>query len=131
MKNHMKLDVNESHALIGCLLRAADVGGGPGNAELPGMARYLADLIIEKWTPREPVKIEVPEDYVPTDTQAHALSLLTIWEAAKLLDMRIPDLALEAGAGHIDIAARCNNVPCFSLPAIDAYRRRRHPRASS
>lgn len=125
MKDLMKLDVNESHALIGCLLRAAEVGRRPGNnVALAGMAQYLADLIVEKWAPRERV-IEVPEDYVPTDTQAHALNLLAIWEAAKLLDMRIPDLALEASAGQIDIAARCNNLPCFSLPAIDAYRQRR------
>ena len=122
MSDHMKLDINESHALIGCLLRAAEIGRS-------SEAQYLADLLIEKWAPREPV-IAVPEDYIPTDRQAHALNLLAIWEAAKLLDMRIPDLALEAGAGHIDIAARCNNLPCFSLPAVDAYRKRRKVQAS-
>ena len=122
MKDHMTLDVTESHAIVVCLLRAAEVGRS-------SEAQYLADLIIEKWAPREPM-ISVPDDYVPTDTQAHALNLLAIWEAAKLLDMSIPNLALEAGAGQIDIAARYNGLPCFSLPAIDAYRKRRKAHAS-
>jgi proline racemase len=74
--------------------------------------------------------LEVPEDYLPTHTQAHALGLLTIVEAAKLLDMLIPHLAMEAGAGHIEIAARCNNIPCFSIQAIDAYKQSRAARAS-
>lgn len=122
MKDHMTLDVNESHALIGCLLRAGDV-----SRSLEPL--YLAEQIIEKWVPQEPA-FKVPNDYVPTDTKAHAQNLLAIWEAANLLDMTIPDLALDAGAGHIEVAARCNNLPCFSLPAIDAYRKRRNVQAS-
>jgi hypothetical protein len=51
-------------------------------------------------------------------------------EAAKLLDMLMPDLAMEAGAGRIEITARCNNLPCFSLQAIDAYKRNRTAQAS-
>ncbi|HEX6381958.1 MAG TPA: hypothetical protein VF180_12005, partial [Acidimicrobiia bacterium] len=61
-----------------------------------------------------------PEGFVPAHQQAHAQGLLMIHEAAKLLDMLIPDLAMEAGAGRIEIAARFNNLPCFSLQAIDA-----------
>jgi hypothetical protein len=73
---------------------------------------------------------EVPEDFVPAFAQAHSQGLLMINEAAKLLDMQIPDLALEAHDGHIEITARCNNLPCFSLQAIDAYKRSRHAEAS-
>jgi len=49
--------------------------------------------------------------------------LVVIWEAAKLLDMRVLDLADEMAAGGIELAACCNNLPCFSLQAIDTYRR--------
>jgi len=68
---------------------------------------------------------EAPDSYVSATTQAHAQGLLVVWEAAKLLDMRIIDLVQEMAAGRIEIAARCNNLPCVSLPAIDAYRRGR------
>ena len=68
---------------------------------------------------------ETPRGYVSAETQAHAQGLVVIWEAAKLLDMRVPDLADEMAAGRIELAARCNNLPCFSLQAIDAYRRSR------
>lgn len=68
---------------------------------------------------------EVPEDYVSAATQAHAQGLLVIWEAAKLLDMKILELVDEWRAGRIEPSARCNNLPCFSLQAIDAYRRSR------
>ena len=45
-------------------------------------------------------------------------------EAAKLLDMPlIPDLIEAVAAGEIE-CERINNLPCFSLAAIDAYRRR-------
>ena len=74
--------------------------------------------------------IEVPPDFVPAHEQAHAQGLLMIDEAAKLLDMLIPHLAMEAAAGRIEITARCNNLPCFSLQAIDAYRRSRRAQAS-
>jgi hypothetical protein len=74
--------------------------------------------------------LEVPEDYVPTSQQAHALGLLTAWETMKLLDLRIDKFADEVNAGRIEIAARCNNAPCFSLEAIDAYRRSGHAQAS-
>ena len=67
---------------------------------------------------------KAPEGFVPAQEQAHAQGFLIIWEAAKLLDMDILDLVDEWRAGHIEIAARCNNLPCFSLPAIDAYRKR-------
>ena len=73
---------------------------------------------------------KAPEDYVPATEKAHTQGLLVIWEAAKLLDMDILDLVDAWGAGDIEIAARCNNLPCFSLPAIDAYRRSRHAQAS-
>ncbi|MGH9042148.1 MAG: hypothetical protein ACRDZ3_18170 [Acidimicrobiia bacterium] len=65
------------------------------------------------------------EGYVSAEAQAHAQGLLVIWEAAKLLDMRVLDLAEDMAAGRIEPAARCNNLPCFSLQAIDAYRRSR------
>jgi proline racemase len=74
---------------------------------------------------------EVPEGFVPAHEQAHAQGLLMIHEAAKLLDMRIPDLAMEAGAGRIEITARCNNLPCFSLQTVDAYRRQRRTARAS
>ena len=73
---------------------------------------------------------QAPEGYVPAAAQAHAEGLLVIWEAAKLLDMRVLDLVDEWRVGNIEIAARCNNLPCFSLPAIDAYRKRRTVQAS-
>ena len=73
---------------------------------------------------------QVPEDYVPAEEQAHAQGLLMIWEAAKLLDMLILDLAQEAARGRIEITARSNNLPCFSLQAIDGYRQSRSARAS-
>lgn len=50
-------------------------------------------------------------------------------EAAKLLDMLMPELIAEAGAGRIEIAARCNKLPCFSLQAIDDYKRTRRAEA--
>lgn len=68
---------------------------------------------------------EAPQGHVSAQAQAHAQCLLVIWEAAKLLDMRVLDLADEMAAGRIELAARCNNLPCFSLQAIDAYRRGR------
>ena len=76
------------------------------------------------------MNFQVPEGYVPASHQAHAQGLLVIWEAAKLLDMRVLDLVDEWAAGHIQMAARCNNLPCFTLQAIDAYRQSRAARAS-
>lgn len=76
------------------------------------------------------MKFQVPEGYVPASQQAHAQGLLVIWEAAKLLDMDVLDLVDEWAAGRIEMAARCNNLPCFTLQAIDAYRRNRAARAS-
>jgi hypothetical protein len=73
---------------------------------------------------------KVPEDYVPTDEQAHALGLLTTLETMKLLDLGIAEFADEVNRGRIEVAARCNNTPCFSLQAIDAYKRIRHSQAS-
>jgi hypothetical protein len=49
MRTTITLDANESHTLIGCLVRAAEVGETTGNLELAATARYLADLIIDKW----------------------------------------------------------------------------------
>ncbi len=66
---------------------------------------------------------EAPRGYVSAETQAHGQGLVVIWEAAKLLDMRVLDLADEMAAGRIELAARCNNLPCFSLQAIDTCRR--------
>jgi len=73
---------------------------------------------------------ELPEDYVPTPQQAHALGLLTAWETMTLLDLRIDKFADEVNARRLEVAARCNNTPCFSLQAIDAYKRTRHAQAS-
>jgi hypothetical protein len=73
---------------------------------------------------------QLPADYVPTSQQAHAQGLLTVYEAAKLLDVRVLDLVDEARDGHIEITARFNRVPCFSIQAIDDYRLRRRARAS-
>jgi hypothetical protein len=73
---------------------------------------------------------QVPPGYVSAREQARAQGLLMIDEAAKLLDMLMPDLLTEAGAGRIEITARCNNLPCFSLRAIDAYKRARTDQAS-
>ena len=65
---------------------------------------------------------QLPADYVPTSEQAHAQGLLTVYEAAKLLEMRVLDLVDEAGAGSIEITARFNKVPCFSIQAVHAYK---------
>lgn len=73
---------------------------------------------------------ELPEDYVPTPQQAHALGLLTAWETMKLLDLKVDKFADEVNAGRLEVTARCNNAPCFSLEAIDAYKRSRHAQAS-
>ena len=73
---------------------------------------------------------KAPEGFVPAEEQAHAQGLLVIWEAAKLLDIDILELVDEWRAGRIEIAARCNNLPCLSLRAIDAYRQGRAARAS-
>ena len=73
---------------------------------------------------------QLPADYVPTAEQAHAQGLLTVYEAAKLLDMLVLDLVDEARTGSIEITARFNKVPCFSIQAVDAYRSRRHAQAS-
>ena len=43
-----------------------------------------------------------------------------------LLDLRIDEFADEVNRGRIEVAARCNNTPCFSLQAIDAYKRIGH-----
>ena len=75
-------------------------------------------------------QFQVPDDYVSAFEQARAQGLLMIDEAAKLLDMLMPDLIMEAGAGRIEITARCNNLPCFSLQAIDAYKQSRIAQAS-
>jgi hypothetical protein len=76
------------------------------------------------------MSFQVPEDYVPASHQAHVQGLLVIWEAAKLLDMSVLDLVDDWAAGQIEMATRCNNLPCFTLQAIDAYRQNRAARAS-
>jgi hypothetical protein len=48
----------------------------------------------------------------------------------KLLDLGIAELAEEVRSGRIEVTARCNKTPCFSLQAIDAYKRTRHAQAS-
>jgi hypothetical protein len=73
---------------------------------------------------------QIPADYVPTRVQAHAQGLLTILDAAKLLDMSVVDLAQDVGGDGIEVTARFNNMPCFSIQSIDDYRLRRHARAS-
>lgn len=52
LPDHIKLDADESDAVIGCLVRAAEVGEGTGNLDLMAMAEHLVDLIIEKWLKR-------------------------------------------------------------------------------
>ena len=52
LHDHIKLDADESDAVIGCLVRAAEVGEGTGNLDLMAMAEHLVDLIIEKWLKR-------------------------------------------------------------------------------
>ena len=73
---------------------------------------------------------QLPADYVPTAEQAHAQGLLTVYEAAKLLDIPVLDLVDEARGGRIEITAKFNKVPCFSLQAIDDFRLRRRARVS-
>jgi hypothetical protein len=51
MRGHIKLDDNESNALLACLMKAAEVGESTGNLDLAAMALYLVDLIIDKWKP--------------------------------------------------------------------------------
>lgn len=75
-------------------------------------------------------QFKLPDNYVSAHEQARAQGLLMLDEAAKLLDMLMPDLIMEAGAGRIEITARCNNLPCFSLQAIDAYKEHRTAQAS-
>ena len=48
----------------------------------------------------------------------------------KLLDLPIDTFADEVNAGRLEVAARFNNAPCFSLEAIDAYKRSRHAQPS-
>jgi hypothetical protein len=74
---------------------------------------------------------KAPEDFVPAEEQAHSQGLLVIWEVAKLLDLDILDLVDEWREGRIEVATRCNNLPCFSLPAIDAYRAQVRPAQAS
>jgi hypothetical protein len=51
VRDHITVDANETHALIGCLLRAAEVGSDTDNLDLVAMAEDLADLILDKWLP--------------------------------------------------------------------------------
>ena len=64
-------------------------------------------------------------DFVPAKTQARARGLLMLDEAAKLLEMLMPDLIDAMSAGDIEYE-RINNLPRLSLAALDAYRLRRH-----
>ena len=77
MKEHMELDVDESHTLITCLLKAAEACRAAGDPGLAARAQYQAELTIEKCMPRQTGGAE-PHGYVPTDTQAHGLGLLAI-----------------------------------------------------
>lgn len=52
MKDHVRLDQHETHALLRCLLRAAEVGESTCNLDLLAMAEDMADLIIDKWLPK-------------------------------------------------------------------------------
>jgi hypothetical protein len=51
VRDHITLVAYESLALIGCLLRAAEVGSDTDNLDLVAMAEDLADLILDKWFP--------------------------------------------------------------------------------
>jgi hypothetical protein len=46
---HIQLDANESVALIGCLMNAAELSERAGNLELAARALYMVDLIIDRW----------------------------------------------------------------------------------
>ena len=49
MRSHIRLDQDDVHALLGCLLRAAEVGASTGNLDLAAMAEDLTDRILDKW----------------------------------------------------------------------------------
>ncbi|MEW6474018.1 MAG: hypothetical protein AB1679_17340 [Actinomycetota bacterium] len=57
-------------------------------------------------------------------TEAHARGLLTFFDVATLLDLRTTEVLDLMRDGHIE-SVRVKNKPCASLPALDAYRRRR------
>jgi hypothetical protein len=130
MPDHITLARNHSVVLIDCLIKAAELGERAGNLDLVAMAQYFADLIIEKCceeeTPMCESSFQLPADYVSTAEQARAQGVLTVYEAAKLLDMLVLDLVDEARAGGIEITARFNKVPCFSIQAVDADKNRRN-----
>lgn len=64
--------------------------------------------------------VEGPRNFV---AEAHASGLLTFFEVAKLLDLRMTDVLDLMRDGHIE-HERIDNKPCASLAAVDAYRRR-------
>ena len=52
MEDHVKLSLDETHALIDCLQRAIEVGQATDNLDLQAMAEPLIDLSIDKWLKR-------------------------------------------------------------------------------
>ena len=63
---------------------------------------------------------ERPSNFV---AEAHARGLLTFYEVATLLDLRLTEVLDLMHKGHIE-NERIDNKPCASLAALDAYRRR-------
>lgn len=55
--------------------------------------------------------------------EAHARGMLTFFEVAKLLDLRMTEVLDLMRDGHIE-HERIDNKPCASLAAVEAYRRR-------
>jgi hypothetical protein len=63
---------------------------------------------------------ERPRNFV---TEAHARGLLTFFEIAELLDIRLTDALDLMFDGHIEYE-RINNKPCASHAAVEDYQRR-------
>ena len=63
---------------------------------------------------------ERPKSFI---AEAHARGMLTFFEVAKLLDLRMTEVLDLMRDGHIE-HERIDNKPCASLAAVEAYRRR-------
>jgi hypothetical protein len=49
---HIRLDADETHRLLACLVRAEELGREVDNLDVVVMAGELMDLLIEKWEGR-------------------------------------------------------------------------------
>ena len=63
---------------------------------------------------------EHPRSFV---AEAHARGMLTFFEVAKLLDLRMTEVLDLMRDGQIE-HERIDSKPCASLAAVEAYRRR-------